>query len=96
MTALFATGQMIGPVFAGFVYDLTGSFAVSLVVASAVLPDVRKIHERFEFAPDDMFMVLTVRGKTTGKGKGLLTIRIGFKDAGTEGSLMRGRSISVD
>ena len=37
MTAAFATGQMIGPVFAGFVYDLSQSFAVSLIVASALL-----------------------------------------------------------
>ncbi len=37
MTASFATGQMIGPVFAGFVYDLTQSFAVSLIITSATL-----------------------------------------------------------
>ena len=37
MTASFATGQMIGPVFASFVYALTQSFAVSLVIASAAL-----------------------------------------------------------
>lgn len=37
MTAAFASGQMIGPVFASTVYDLTQSFAVSLIVTSAVL-----------------------------------------------------------
>ena len=37
MTASFATGQMIGPVLAGAVYDLTESFAVSLVITSAIL-----------------------------------------------------------
>lgn len=37
MTASFATGQMIGPVFASAVYGLTQSFAVSLVLASATL-----------------------------------------------------------
>ncbi len=37
MTASFATGQMIGPVFAGFVHGLTQSFAVSLVITSAAL-----------------------------------------------------------
>ena len=37
MTASFATGQMIGPVFASAVYDLTQSFAVSLIIASAAL-----------------------------------------------------------
>ena len=37
MTASFATGQMIGPVFASSVYDLTHSFSVSLVIASATL-----------------------------------------------------------
>lgn len=37
MTASFATGQMIGPVFAGAAYDLTQSFAVSLVITSATL-----------------------------------------------------------
>ncbi len=37
MTAAFATGQMIGPVFASSVYDLTQSFAVSLIITSAIL-----------------------------------------------------------
>jgi hypothetical protein len=37
MTASFATGQMLGPVFASFVHGLTRSFAVSLIVASAAL-----------------------------------------------------------
>ncbi len=37
MTTSFATGQMIGPVFASSVYDLTQSFAVSLIMTSATL-----------------------------------------------------------
>ena len=37
MTAAFATGQMIGPVFASSAYDLTQSFAVSLIITSAIL-----------------------------------------------------------
>ena len=37
MTVSFATGQMIGPVFASSVYDLTQSFAVSLIITSAIL-----------------------------------------------------------
>ena len=37
MTASFATGQIIGPVFASSVYDLTQSFSVSLVMTSAAL-----------------------------------------------------------
>ena len=37
MTASFATGQIIGPVFASAVYDLTQSFAVSLIITSATL-----------------------------------------------------------
>ena len=37
MTASFATGQMIGPVFASTVYDLTQSFAFSLVSTSVAL-----------------------------------------------------------
>ena len=37
MTAAFATGQMFGPVFAGAVYGLTQSFAVSLIITSAIL-----------------------------------------------------------
>jgi hypothetical protein len=37
MTASFATGQMIGPVFASTVHDLTQSFAVSLIISSATL-----------------------------------------------------------
>ncbi len=37
MTASFATGQMIGPMFASSIYDLTQSFAVSLIIASVIL-----------------------------------------------------------
>jgi predicted MFS family arabinose efflux permease len=37
MTASFAAGQVIGPVFASTVYDVTQSFALPLVIASAVL-----------------------------------------------------------
>ncbi len=37
MTAAFATGQMVGPVFAGFIHDLTGSLSPSLTITSAIL-----------------------------------------------------------
>ena len=37
MTAAFATGQIIGPIFASFVFDLTQSFANALVLASLIL-----------------------------------------------------------
>ncbi len=37
MTAAFAIGQMIGPVFASSLYEMTGSFAASLVLASVAL-----------------------------------------------------------
>jgi predicted MFS family arabinose efflux permease len=37
MTAAFATGQMIGPVFASSVHDLSQSFAVSLAITCAAL-----------------------------------------------------------
>lgn len=37
MTAAFATGQMIGPVFASFIYGHTQSFAIPLTITSAVL-----------------------------------------------------------
>ncbi len=37
MTAAFASGQMIGPVFAGSLYDVTQSFSPSLVLTSVVL-----------------------------------------------------------
>ncbi|MBL4666307.1 MAG: YbfB/YjiJ family MFS transporter [Sneathiella sp.] len=37
MTASFATGQMIGPLFASFVYELTQSFTASLIFASVIL-----------------------------------------------------------
>jgi len=37
MAASFATGQMIGPVFASSVYGLTQSFATSLIIASILL-----------------------------------------------------------
>jgi len=37
MTAAFASGQIIGPIFAGIVFDLTLSFNVALIGASGVL-----------------------------------------------------------
>ncbi len=37
MTAAFATGQMIGPLFASTLHGLTGSFAASLLATSAAL-----------------------------------------------------------
>lgn len=37
MTAAFAIGQMIGPVLASFVYSLTESFSISLILASGIL-----------------------------------------------------------
>lgn len=37
MTASFAAGQIVGPVFAGAVYDATQSFAAALLIASAAL-----------------------------------------------------------
>ncbi len=37
MTASFATGQMIGPVFAGSIHELTRSFSLSLLITSVVL-----------------------------------------------------------
>jgi predicted MFS family arabinose efflux permease len=37
MTAAFASGQIIGPLFSGLLRDLSGSFSPSLVIASAAL-----------------------------------------------------------
>jgi len=37
MTAAFATGQMIGPVFASTLYELTQSFSIPLIITSVVL-----------------------------------------------------------
>ena len=37
MTATFATGQIIGPLVAGYLVDLQGSFAPALLAASALL-----------------------------------------------------------
>jgi predicted MFS family arabinose efflux permease len=37
MTAAFATGQMVGPLFAAWAYEATGSFAAPLVIASLAL-----------------------------------------------------------
>src|SRR3546814_19571924 len=37
MTAAFGLGQMIGPSFAGFAYEASGSFTLPTLVASAVL-----------------------------------------------------------
>lgn len=49
MTAAFATGQMVGPVFASALHDLTGGFTLSLVLTSLALvvtlaPLVRRAH----------------------------------------------------
>ena len=37
MTASFSAGQILGPVFAGYVYDATGSLAMPSLVAVAAL-----------------------------------------------------------
>ena len=37
MTASFSFGQILGPAFAGFVYDATGSLAMPSLVAAAAL-----------------------------------------------------------
>ena len=37
LTATFATGQIIGPTFAGTVHDLTGGFAAALLVTAVIL-----------------------------------------------------------
>jgi predicted MFS family arabinose efflux permease len=37
LTAAFATGQIIGPLFAGLVHDLTGDFAAALLLTGAIL-----------------------------------------------------------
>ena len=37
MTASFAAGQMIGPVFAGWLYEASGGFAASLIATAVVL-----------------------------------------------------------
>ena len=37
MTTAFASGQIIGPVFAGFIHDLSGSFSTSLLITSVIL-----------------------------------------------------------
>ncbi len=79
--------------------DFSGKRRVSLpdyqIEAGAVLPDVKKARERFAAAPADMFHTVVIRGNVAAKGSGLLTVRVGFEGAGTTGSLMRGRSISV-
>jgi predicted MFS family arabinose efflux permease len=37
LTASFATGQMIGPLFASLIHDVTGGFAMSLALSSVAL-----------------------------------------------------------
>jgi predicted MFS family arabinose efflux permease len=37
MTAAFGLGQIVGPIFAGVVFDLTGSFTLPSLAASAAL-----------------------------------------------------------
>ena len=44
MTASFGFGQILGPSFAGHVYDLTGSLAVPLLAAAAALSSQQGFH----------------------------------------------------
>lgn len=37
MTAVFSAGQIVGPIFAGYVFDLTGSFTLPSLAAAAAL-----------------------------------------------------------
>jgi hypothetical protein len=67
-----------------------------LVPAAAVLPDAKKARDRFLGAPEDMFFTVSLRGEVKTRGRGLLTVRVGFESAGTVGSLMHGRCISID
>ena len=57
--------------------------------AGVVLPNAKRAEERFAAAPEDVFFRLRVRGEARAKGRGLLTVRIGFLGEGTRGSLMR-------
>jgi hypothetical protein len=65
------------------------------IPASVVLPQVKKPIERFAAATEDMFLRVRVRGTAKSAGRGLLTVRVGFLESGTAGSLMRGKSIEV-
>ncbi len=75
----------------------------------ATLPDFRvpagiepnkdkkvKPKDRFLENPEDTFLTIRLRGKVNKPGTGeLLFVRVGFEKLGQEGSLMRGRPVSV-
>jgi len=75
----------------------------------AVLPDFRvpagvdpikdkkvKPKERFLENPEDTFLTIRLQGSSNAVGAGeLLFVRVGFERAGQEGSLMRGRPVTV-
>jgi len=75
----------------------------------AVLPDFRlpagvepfkdkkiKPKERFLDNPEDTFLTIRLSGSSNAAGAGeLVYLRVGFEGAGQEGSLMRGRPITV-
>jgi hypothetical protein len=79
--------------------EFAGERRVSLpdyeIEPGAVLPDAKKVRERFAAAPSDMFHTVVIRGEVVQAGSGLLTVRVGFEGEGNSGSLMRGRSVAV-
>ncbi len=69
-----------------------------LVPAGIEPPKDKKIKplERFAENPEDTFLTVRLRGRALELGNNaLLYVRVGFDRAGTEGSLMRGRPLTV-
>lgn len=54
-----------------------------------------KPHERFAENPRDTFLTIRLACRPLVLGSGLLYVRVGFDGAGNEGSLMRGRQLTI-
>ncbi|MFV8754743.1 hypothetical protein ACNOYE_29710 [Nannocystaceae bacterium ST9] len=91
----------------GTVGDLQAGFPAGAKKRTAVLdyrvpagvepPKDKKIKplERFAENPPDTFLTLRLACKPLVLGTGLLYVRVGFDRAGNEGSLMRGRQLTI-
>ena len=74
MTAVFSAGQILGPVFAGYLYDHTGSLAGPSWAAAAALVDAAGL---LSFAPAQRRQRLLRRAQAGGIGAGDAARRIG-------------------
>lgn len=71
---------------------------IDYLVPAGVEPNKEKKvkpKDRFLDNPEDTFLIVRLRGETKKVGSGLIFVRVGFLSSGQEGSLMRGRPVSV-